>query len=169
MYDTFDPNKLHELFHDRSLTLSCLKTTASVRYVHTTAINSLKEFWHYHKTFNKNGFEGSIIRLYDGPYELGHRSRSLLKYKDFKDDEFEIIGFTEGTGKFEGCVTWICKTKDNKTFNVVPKGTLHQKKKWFSEAEKYIGKEITVKYQSFSKDGIPEFPVGIGLRLKEDK
>ena len=53
-------------------------------------------------------------------------------------------------------------------FSVVPKGTIKQKQKWFKKADKYIGKLITVKYQRLSKDGIPEFPVGIGLRLEED-
>jgi hypothetical protein len=85
-----------------------------------------------------------------------------------QDDEFEIIGCNEGEGKYQGCATWICKTKDGRIFNVTPKGSLSQKKKWFQEQDKHLGKLITVQFQGLSKEGIPEFGVGLGFRSKED-
>ena len=105
----------------------------------------------------------------DGEYELAQRSRGLLKYKDFQDAEFEIIGASEGSGKFKGCVIWKCATESSGEFDVVPKGTLEQKKEWFEKKKDFIGKMLTVKFQSFSNKGIPEFPVGLGTRLEEDK
>lgn len=121
-----------------------------------------------HKFYVQNGFEGTIIRRSSGKYELGHRSRDLIKYKDFMDAEFEIVGVKDGNGKYEGCAMWICKLPNGKTVDVNPKGTLEQKKKWFKEADKHIGKLLTVKFQGYTKDGNLEFPVGLGFRLKED-
>lgn len=171
VYDTFTLEDLDRPFEKRLQDLSMIKADGKViRRVFTVKTKSLNGLMGLHKSFTKHkGFEGTIIRLPDGKYELGHRSRALLKHKDFQDAEFKVVGFTEGEGKFVGCVIWVCETEDGKRFNVTPKGTLKQKQRWFSEAENFIGQEITVKFQSLSKDGIPEFPVGLGFRLSEDK
>lgn len=50
---------------------------------------------------DKNNWEGLMVRNGSHPYEY-KRTMSLLKLKKMMDDEFEIIGFTKGTGKFEG-------------------------------------------------------------------
>lgn len=50
---------------------------------------------------DKNGWEGLMVRNGSHPYEY-KRTMSLLKLKKMLDDEFDIIGFTKGTGKFEG-------------------------------------------------------------------
>jgi len=170
IYDTFKVDNLKQSFEERYAHLLQLNTDQKILIpVPLTTANNNQNMIDAHDLYTGMGFEGSIIRLFKGPYELGHRSRGLLKYKDFQDAEFKIIGAQEGVGKFVGCVTWTCITSNGQEFNVVPKGTLKQKKEWFKDAQKYIGKEITVKYQSLSKDGIPEFPVGIGLRLDKDK
>ena len=60
-----------------------------------------------HERNKANGYEGSIVRL-DKPYEF-KRTYSLMKYKDFQDDEFEIADIVEGTGNWSGVakVVWI--------------------------------------------------------------
>jgi len=121
------------------------------------------------KGFVKEGFEGGIVRLLDGEYELGYRSHSLLKIKTYKDAEFEIIGYGSGAGKFVDCVIWTCKTKEGKQFNVVPKGTLEKKRRLLKEAKQHIGEQLTVRYFDFSEDGIPEQPVGLDIRDEADK
>ena len=84
------------------------------------------------------------------------------------DKEFKIVDFTEGEGKFKGCVIWICDIGNGKTCRVTPKGTLKQKQEWFKNADKYIGQEITVKFQGYTKEGSLDFPVGLGFRLPQD-
>lgn len=170
VYDCFSIDALSRPFSDR---LEDLKNVlqykdSTIRRVITQRSTDVDDLIARHKMYVANGFEGTIIRLPDGPYELANRSRSLLKHKDFQDAEFEIVGFGEGVGKFEGCVIWKCKTDSDGIFDVVPKGTLQQKKKWFLEAKKHIGEKLTVKFQDLSSSGIPSFPVGIGFRLPED-
>jgi hypothetical protein len=36
---------------------------------------------------------------------------------------------------------------------------------YFKNPKLFIGKQLTVQYQGLSKDGIPRFPVGVGLRM----
>ena len=135
-----------------------------IKLVKTETVNNEAEMKALHDKYVAEGFEGIILRSSDGTYVLGHRSSNLIKYKEFDDDEFLIIGYREGVGKFEGCVIWECETADGDTFEVVPKGTLEMKKKWFNEANDIVGKELTVRYQGFTNDGIPQFPVGITIR-----
>ena len=86
--------------------------------------------------------------------------------KDFKDEEFKIIGFTEGKGVEKGCIIWTCITKDGKEFSTRPKGTHKFRKELFKNGKEYIGKKLTVVFQEYSADGIPRFPVGKTIRNK---
>lgn len=58
-----------------------------------TDINKLQEL----RVQNK--WEGLMVRNGDAPYEY-KRTQNLLKIKKMLDGEFDIVGFTEGTGKF---------------------------------------------------------------------
>lgn len=112
----------------------------------------------------KNGYEGLIIRNKNGKYKQNYRSPDLQKYKDFIDNEYEIIGYKNGRGSEKECIIWICKTKDGKRFNVRPSGTFDERKKIYKNADRYIGKFLTVRYQELTSDNIPRFPVGIIIR-----
>jgi len=117
----------------------------------------------------EEGYEGAIIRMHDGSeYRFAYRSNRLLKFKSFKDDEFLVVDFTNGVGRFKECVIWICETKDGKKFRVVPKGTTEMRKQWLKDAKERLGQLLTVQYFELTDDGIPQFPVGIAFRLPED-
>jgi ATP-dependent DNA ligase len=109
-------------------------------------------------------YEGIIIRNIKGKYTQNSRSSDLQKLKRFQDEEFEIIDFTCGTGKEKNCIIWMCKTKDGKEFSVRPEGTYEERKKLFKDGEKYVGKLLTVKFQTFTNVGIPRFPVAVTIR-----
>ena len=49
------------------------------------------------------GGEGVMLRQPEALYE-NKRSKNLQKVKTFHDDEAEIIGYTEGTGR---CLGWV--------------------------------------------------------------
>jgi len=95
---------------------------------------------------------------------VGHRSADLQKYKEFKDDEYKIVGFKEGDGIEKGCVIWVCETKDKKPFSVRPRGTHEDRAAAFKTASKAVGKKLTVRFQELTEDGIPRFPVGLAIR-----
>ncbi len=111
------------------------------------------------------GYEGSILRNYTGLY-VGKRSYDLQKVKEFLDAEFKIVGVEEGRGKMKGHAIFVCHTHEGKEFKAKMKGSLDLLAGYFQNAEKYIGKTITVQFQEYTKDGIPRFPVAI--RFRED-
>lgn len=131
--------------------------------VKTDICESEEKMKEMHAEYVADGYEGIMMRNKQGLYQ-NTRSISLQKYKEFFDDEFEIIGYKEGEGQEEGCVIWICKTHEGKTFNCRPRGTREDRADMFINAKKYIGKMLTVIYQEKTNDNLPRFPVGKSIR-----
>ena len=117
-----------------------------------------------HDKYVSEGFEGAILRNRKGLYKVGYRTVDLQKYKEFIDDEYEIIGFKEGEGLDTGCVVWKCITHGGKEFSCRPRGTKEERSKLFQAGSSYIGKKLTVRFQELNDDGVPRFPVGIIVR-----
>jgi ATP-dependent DNA ligase len=95
-------------------------------------------------------------------YKEGARSKDLLKYKKFKDGEFEVVG--HHLAKIGTPIPiFECKCGE-KIFSVMMKEDLANKNKRMKNIAEYYGKLLTVKYQELTNDGIPRFPVGISFR-----
>lgn len=116
--------------------------------VPTFEVHSEEEIKERHAEFIGQGYEGTIVRIDGVPYET-KRSKSLLKFKDFIDEEFEIVGFEEGEGGRVGTIgKFICKhdKKPNVTFGANVKGNHDYLRQVWIDRESYIGKSATVKY-----------------------
>ena len=140
----------------------------NVVLVETHEVQTIDEVekWHTHFTTLQAPYEGVMIRGMNSPYKQQGRSKDLLKYKKFHDDEFVVIGHHEGTGAHKGTPIFECnsKSKEGKTFSVTMHGTIDSRKKMLEHVQSYYGKMLTVKYQEISADGAPRFPVGIAFR-----
>jgi DNA ligase-1 len=110
------------------------------------------------------GFEGIMVRNAYSPYHLKSRPKDLLKCKIFDDNEFKIVGGKPEVGKDAGCVVFECEVEPGKVFSVRPKGNKAYRKKLYAELDDHIGKNLTVKYQGLTDNGIPRFPVGVAIR-----
>jgi len=131
-------------------------------------VNAESSLEETHDNFVDEGYEGLMIRNLKMPYEFS-RSWNLVKYKKMKDAEFKISGAKEGTGNAAGAIIWNCTTDDGKhNFDVVPLGTMDERRKLWKEYQtnpgKFIGKPLTVQFQELTPKGIPRFPKGISIR-----
>ena len=143
-----------------------------LKLVETTFDINENELNMYHDQAKSNGYEGIMLRHENGKYKQGpSRSSDLFKLKSMTENEYIIVGCKEGLGLDAGTVIWVCETEINTDnglekvqFAVRPKGSREERKQWFSESKKYIGKPLTVRFQELTKDGIPRFPVGIAIR-----
>jgi len=138
--------------------------TSVVVLVRTEKIAVLSEFRRLFAEFVESGYEGIMLRNAAGVYRANYRSNDLQKYKEFMEDEYRIIDFTQGEGRDAGAVIWVCETADGKEFTVRPRGTMEQRRAWFSNGGSYIGKNLTVIYQELTEEGKPRFPVGKAVR-----
>jgi ATP-dependent DNA ligase len=112
----------------------------------------------------ENGYEGLMIRTITGDYE-NKRSKTLLKYKTFEDDEFEILDVYEGQGRLTGMVgQMLFKNKNGDMFFSTVNGTQEYLTELWSQKQELIGKKATVKYFELTADGIPRFPKVVGIR-----
>jgi DNA ligase-1 len=135
------------------------------RIVDTSKVHNEAEMLHKHEVFTADAYEGTMVRSGgDEPYNFQYRDNQLQKYKDFLDDEFKIVGAKEGVGSAEGQATLRCVTKGGKEFDVRCKGENAVREEQWQNWKSYIGKELTVRYQTLSDEGIPIFPVGIAIR-----
>lgn len=137
--------------------------------VQTILAVDMKDLTKWFERFLDDGYEGLMARDPDSKYE-GKRSKGLLKYKTFQDDEFKIVGVQEGKGKLMGHAgSFVCLTKDGKKFNAKLKGELGALKEYFENFDKkYCGHNLTVQFFNLTPDGLPRFPVGLRLRPDGD-
>lgn len=137
-----------------------------IRLVPTTEAKTPADFKAQFSEFIESGYEGIMLRNKKGMYRCNYRSHDLQKYKEFLEDEFPIVGFTQGDGRDKGTIIWICVTKEGKEFSVRPRGTMEHRRKLFQTGEKYVGKKLTIIYQELTEEGKPRFPVGKDVRDK---
>jgi len=153
VFDYFDLNRPNLTFEERKERIS----------VDTFLVKKVVEIQKYHDMFVRDGHEGIMIREASSVYEIGKRSNHLLKYKAFQTDEFPIVDVKEGTGREKGTAIWVCKAGEHH-FSAKPEGTLEVRRKLLEDKDKYIGKQLTVRYQNLTALGVPRFPVGIVIR-----
>lgn len=172
-YHVYDIVNTTVPFHSRCATLNNLveimytinpEYRNILKYVETKMANDINEFKEYFSTKIGEGYEGVMLRNPNGLYRCNYRSSDLLKYKEFFEAEYLIVGYKEGEGRDKGTVIWICRTPEDYLFSVRPKGTIEHRRMLYNEANIHIGKYLTVIYQELSEYGIPRFPVGKCLR-----
>lgn len=117
-------------------------------------IKDKKHLEDFHKELELKGAEGVVVRDPKMHY-IGKRTSTALKIKTFHDAECEVIGHTEGKGKYEGFLGALkCRLNNGIIFKI---GT------GLSDSERRnppkIGEVVTFKYQEFTKYGKPRFPV----------
>lgn len=115
----------------------------------------------------KNKWEGLMLRA-DEPYK-GKRSKDLLKYKSFFDDEYQVVNAEMGpfryvlNGKEHEEIMLSCVMIEHKGYTVrVGSGfTIEQRQEFYQFPEKILGKIVTVQYfeETKNQDG------GISLRF----
>jgi DNA ligase 1 len=155
IFDVVESGGYKQRFKNHVLSFTETLKHKLVQPVPYTTINSAAEINFWHDTFVEQGYEGVMLRL-DGAYKEGERSSDLYKYKKFKETEYEILGVDkdkDGNGviKCDG-------------FSVRMKGTDEERKHQADNPNKYIGKQITVRYFTMTPYGKPQFPVGITIR-----
>ena len=145
-----------------------LKTTklwpASLRLVQTWWCHDLERVSQVYNNHVTKGYEGSMVRLNRG-YESS-RSKSLLKYKEFKDAEYLVVGIDEGSGNRSGTAKHlVCKDVDTgKVFNSNIKGNFEWYTELLENKDDYIGKMVTIQFANLTPDGIPRFPFALSFR-----
>jgi len=124
-------------------------------------------FAEWTKRANDYGWEGLMLRA-DEPYK-GKRSKDLLKYKSFNDDEYEVVRvkfgpfryISDGREQEEEMLSNVTIMHKGYEVDVGSGFTIDQRQDFHKNPDKILGKIITVQYfqESRNQDG------GISLRF----
>lgn len=110
-----------------------------------------------HDIWVQDGFEGAIARDSSCTYSYGTRDARMVKIKEFQDDEFEIIGKSDGLRPED--MVFKCLTRAGKEFEAKPIGTREVKHQYIKDMDNIVGKMGTVKFFNYTPDGIPYLPI----------
>lgn len=171
-FHVFDIVKLGVEFSNR---LADLDAYAKERFIENGFVQLVKyrtafshdELLTQHKDAVERGFEGLMVRLPKGLYESGVRSGGIWKLKAFLDAEFYIYDIVED--KKDGSIFCLknnmigddCEIHE---FSCVM-GTIPERIERLANKDEYIGKYLTVQYQSrYKRTMLPQFPSGKAIR-----
>lgn len=158
-----------------------------------TEINTVEELMKYESEVLEQGFEGVMLRTSHGPYKFGRstlKEGSLVKMKKFDDDEAIITGFNElqkntnEKTKDEFGYAKRSSHKDGKIdqdtlgsldvnwngihFSIGSGFTMEQRKEFWDQRNKLIGKLVKFKYFATGMKDAPRFPTFLGFRSEDD-
>lgn len=149
-------------FYQRLVDVGNVGKESPIRSLEYFQADDEDEMLALHKLFVNEGYEGIMLRSMNGEYESGKRSAGLMKRKDFLDSEFKIVDVIEdkqGNGVFV-----LRNDLSQDTFNCVM-GSMSERKEFITNKRDYLGKMMTVKYQTRYRDTkLPQFPVGVVVR-----
>ena len=130
-----------------------------ITVIDTDVVNDEFELEEKIKEYEDEGYEGAMVRNYDGLYEFGFRSNDLIKFKNMHESEAKVIGREKDEKSDEGKL--VCLWNDVE-FELKMLGT--HESRLYENLEQYIGKWITFIYQDLTKDGKPTFARGKCVR-----
>jgi DNA ligase-1 len=151
----------NEVFYERlqQAYVYCARTESDcIHHVESKRIGNAVDLDEDYGKLLAEGYEGQMIRL-NTPYEQ-KRTKSLLKRKEFIDEEFEVIGILEGQGNWSGYAKSVmCRDNQGTVFNAGIKGNQDFTKELLTRS--HVPKTVTVRYQNKTPDGSYRFPIAV--------
>lgn len=157
---------------------AALPNKAEIFYIlNYTPAHDEKELTKIHEQHVILGYEGSMVRRLANGAQSGDnytislykhgRSKGLLKYKDWRDEEGTITGyhFAKGGDKEDALVFEVRDPRGN----IISVSMIGSNKTWKDAAvnpERFIGLTLNYKYQNLTDDGKARFPIGRYIRDK---
>jgi hypothetical protein len=99
-----------------------------------------------------------MIKHFSGLYRQGARSQQLLKFKDFKDAEFEVVDIIPMANYPKQGIA-VCRAANGLDFRATPKMSHTERELLLLNKQNYIGKMATIKYFSTTEAGLPRLGV----------
>lgn len=164
-YDTANPEiaaqDRYDLLYNSIPSIYTDSAADSEIYLLTEQVVSGEDnIWKLHDQYVSEGFEGCVIRNPDRPYKPNGRTNDMIKFKNYKSEDFKVVGYELGLRGSED-MTFICELDDGRTFKAMPVGDRATKEEYVANFEsKYEGHLLECTYFNLSDDGIPTQPKG---------
>jgi DNA ligase-1 len=193
-FDVYNSNSGYETRWDDELCFIYMVEPENVIAVEQELITNEQELLAFEQKVLAEGYEGVILRKPCAKYKHGRstvKEGALLKLKRFSDAEAEIVGaeclytntneatvnalgYTERSTKKEGKVAldtlgaFIVKNKEGVEFSIGSGFNDEQRKEYWKDRYKLIGKTVKYKYFEVGVKDKPRFPIFLGFRAEGD-
>ena len=158
IYDIADSTKtFEERLEFLMLLKDKLKDISKIKVIDHIETNSFREIQDLHNKWVNEGYEGLVARKPNSTYQFGKRGSDMIKVKEYMEQEFEIIDYKDGLRDEDFC--FILQTEDGKPFAAKPIGNRELKDRYLRDIDEIIGKQGTVKFFEWSKEGVPQQPI----------
>ena len=129
-----------------------------VRLLHHENVSGWDNMKKLHDKWVAEGFEGAVITDPSKPYKVGSRCNNLIKIKQYKSEDFMVVGYKLGLRGSED-MTFTCQLEDGRTFEAMPVGDRATKAEYVENFDnKYRGHKAECTFFNYSDDGIPTQP-----------
>lgn len=160
LFDTISDKPFIDRFVDIVNRYVDIGMPGEIEIVKTSKLTDTTKLHTLLQNVRSKGYEGLILRNGEAPYEIGKRSKNLVKVKQFHDQEYAVVDVTTGS---KGLPVLICST-GRSSFRVTAPGTHQEKTVALDHPELFVGKFLTVRHAGLTPKGIPFHPVAIGIR-----
>lgn len=166
VYDVVDPTLSFEARIE--LVESLLGTVTepffeTVQVVETMWLGSKNGAENAYEDALEEGYEGLMLRDREAVYQVGKRSKFLLKWKDFETKEFKLLRIEEGNGNWKGLAKRVVVELEDGTENEAGlRGNQAFAKELLDNADHYCKGEATIRFmRQRTPDGKLRAPVAI--------
>lgn len=168
IFDCIVPDQLNMPFVERTALLQSLLFNSpqhNLRFVETHLILTELDAEVRYAQFRASFYEGMMYRHRDAPYGFAeqcgnkeNRWTTLIKRKDFLEDDFVCVDWTPGRDGFEGLVgALVFEMPNGQRFNAGSGLDLQQRQEFILRSP--VGLRCRVKYEMLSDTGVPLKPI----------
>lgn len=163
-YVIYDILSITSSQQDRVDWLMTIPESKIVIPVATHFVHNYDQVISYFELFRNEGYEGAMVRTRDCQYLPGFRSSQLLKVKSEESAEFTIVSVTTKDELKPEDFVWICENASGKRFEVKPHGTEGERRHYYENYQKYLGKKLQLSFHDWTKDKIPFHITSVTIR-----
>ncbi len=161
-YDKTNPDMIaknrQDFLNDYCLCAYSEESGSDIQLVSQVIVSGEDNIWKLHDQYVAEGFEGCVIRDPNRPYKPNGRTNDMLKFKNYKSEDFKVIGYELGRRGSEDMV-FTCELEDGRTFEAMPVGDRTVKEEYVTNFEsKYKDHLAECTYFNYSDEGIPTQP-----------
>lgn len=148
-----------------SQVLAKIDNQSVVKLVKFDTVNNQDEILYYHANAKAKGYEGVMLRNPNG-YYIQKRCNDLLKYKQFIEEEVQIVGVDSEVNMGKNLAMFSVVDKRGQRLRVRPMGTWPQRELWYQRPELVIGRKdyTIIHFGNSVEHDVQRIPIGKGFR-----
>lgn len=165
LFNVYDVVDKDNSYLERTEFLKTLNLKSVQRLPYFRVFNE-EEITEFYRQFIREGYEGLMVKVSNLGYKSNARISELLKYKQFIDIQLPILDVIPADQRPDwGTPIYYWDGAKDNILKSGTKMTHEQRKDLLENKQDYVGKYAEIRFFEYSDEGVPRFPVTVGIRL----